>query len=526
MKLPPRKIHKTPRLLKSDAYTIGSTWESQDAKDYSHYNLAFRKSLQFAGSNKSFFNGSDRITFVGLQRIIDELFYEPFTHAEIDETERFLQNRKFSTKGLREFKTDLPLWREIVNKYGGRPPIRISAMPEGSIVYPGEPVVSVKPTVKGFGRIAAWFESTLLKVWATSERSTVARHWLDYHRNMISSIEKDTGMSQDEIDFIASTRCHDFGCRAGICTEESEILGAVHLYSFCGTDTFSGAYQAYKNGSPLGVGGSVDAQAHRTVGGYSPHSDAYRALYNASEDGSILSQVADLYDYFYDVEHYLLPLALEAAKSGNGKIEVARPDSGDALDQILWTCRLAVKNGLYTQNGYNGLLYATTLKIIEGDGMSYEEMMHIDQVLLEKGFAPHSWLIYGVGGGLRNNLKRDNLSAKFYMCEVGEAHRPVIKNSESLGKRSLPPVKVIREPEALESAITVVLPTEDGKDNLVVYYDGTSEDVFGPGQFCTWLDIRDRIIEDFDVMPLTAGKPSKAVMNYRDEIVKGIEHAN
>jgi hypothetical protein len=33
-----------------------------------------------------------------------------------------------------------------------------------------------------------------------------------------------------------------------------------------------------------------------------------------------------------------------------------------------------------------------------------------------EGFAPHGWGLFGVGGGLRNGLKRDNISAKYALC--------------------------------------------------------------------------------------------------------------
>ena len=46
VKLPERKIHKTPRLLISDSYTISSNiFASEDAKEKSVYYITYRKTL-------------------------------------------------------------------------------------------------------------------------------------------------------------------------------------------------------------------------------------------------------------------------------------------------------------------------------------------------------------------------------------------------------------------------------------------------------------------------------------------------
>ena len=69
---------------------------------------------------------------------------------------------------------------------------------------------------------------------------------------------------------------------------ESEDLGMTGLYTFSGTDTFCGAYQAFKNtkGDATGIYSSVYALAHRNVQAYQKESGAYDALYEAMENGA------------------------------------------------------------------------------------------------------------------------------------------------------------------------------------------------------------------------------------------------
>ena len=101
--LPKKKIHKTPRLVVADAYTIGSNkFESEKAKEKSVYYITYRKKLSTVNPDL-YDKGDDRITFAGLQRILEKLFYEPVTHEEIDETKRFLQFAKVTNNGFKDY---------------------------------------------------------------------------------------------------------------------------------------------------------------------------------------------------------------------------------------------------------------------------------------------------------------------------------------------------------------------------------------------------------------------------------------
>jgi nicotinamide phosphoribosyltransferase len=532
--LPKKKIFETPRMLIADAYTVGSNkFQSFSAKQKSVYYGTFRRQLHSV--NPTLYpKGDDRIVFGGLQRPIEQLFRKPITHAEIDTTKEFLKNFKATMVGLAPYEFPEELWRRVVDKYNGRPPIRIKAMPEGSIVYPNEPVIQVEnmnELDELMGELAAQFESSLLKTWAVSERITQNEHWLEKQKGMIRSI--DPYMPEEDVHFHASWSLTDFGCRGGMTNEESEVLGAAHLYTFPGTDTCSGAYQAWENAGRTPVGSSVNALAHRNIQAYELENDCYEAIYNSCGDNEIISMVADCYDFFYAVENYLLQLALKSKQKGNGKVVVCRPDSGNALEQVLWVCRLAVRHELYTTKVIDGVewKFSTFLKFLEGDGMTWETMWEIEQELIKEGFAPYGWgLPFGVGGGLRNGLKRDNLSAKYALCAKGVDKVGVVKFSDTLGKTTLPgPFKILRTPWALEEKETVVFQHEyyGEEDAMVVYYDGSNiYKPFGEGMDDDFLTIRARIREQWDTMPLSLESAtnhnypaSDAVLNERRRLL-------
>ena len=79
----------------------------------------------------------------------------------------------------------------------------------------------------------------------------------------------------------------------------------------------------------------------------------------------------------------------------------------------------------------------TTLRFIEGDGMDYETMWDIMMALIEEGFAPYGWGLFGMGGGQRNGLGVTTHSAKYALCARGLTDIPVVKFSETYGKTTL-----------------------------------------------------------------------------------------
>lgn len=528
IKMPPQHVFRTPRLLLADAYTLGADlFQSEKAKEKSVYYLPFRRNLHSINPDL-YDKGDNRIVFVGLTRIIEKLFYDPITHDEIDETLDFLKDFKATSKGPKRYEFNEDLWRKVVDDFNGRPPIKIEAFPEGSVVYPNEPSIQITSMSKGTGELAAWFESKLLQCWAASERVTQNQHWFKWlKKNVILKVNPD--YTVEEANFYTSLMLTDFGDRAGMTLEESEELGLYHLMTFPGTDTCSGAYQAWKMSDGIQFASSVNALAHRNIQAYDKEEDCYRAIYDHAEDGEFISMVSDCYNFKKATQEYLLKLALEAKESGNGKVVVDRPDSGNALEQVVWICELAYDNNLFENvNTSTGEWKAmTNLKFIEGDGMTFKAMKEIIHSLMALKFAPHLCGLFGAGGGLRNNLKRDNLSAKYALASIGEDNQGVVKFSETPAKATLPgPFKVLRTKEALENKETIVHIDEDGESALVVYFDGSNiKEPFGKIMWELFGSWKNRLENEFENMPLTLEREgnnypaSEKVLNNRIELL-------
>lgn len=470
--LPNKKSFKTPMVLKTDAYTVGSPlFQSKEAIQNSVYYGVHRKHLESI-NKKLYGSDDDRIAHIGLPEVIDDLFRVPLSSKKLKLAINSLSKFKVSSNGFEPYPFPEKLWKKVIKNFNGRPPIVIESLPEGSVVYPGEPFIQVYPSQgveAEYGELAAWFETKFLQIYGTSERVTQNEHFLLRLKEKIFKVSPE--LDSDLVDGIARTLLIDFGDRAGLSQNESELLGMAHLYTFSGTDNLSGNYKAFRQSNEI-QGCSILALAHRNVQAYETEDECYRALNSVTNNGDMASFVSDLNCYKTAIEKYITPIILENKLEGNRKVIIARPDSGDVKEQVIWTLNYWKEKGLMINSGKIDLLYSIHCKLILADGLTLVDMLDIIDLVTENGFLFYKCITFGSGGGLRNLLKRDNFSSKYSLDSVGK-NRGVAKFSEDLGKGTLPgPFKVLRSREALESKITIVHVSEPGINALAIHFDG------------------------------------------------------
>ena len=468
--------HKTPRMLQTDAYYVSSNFYiHQDAKDHSVYQIAFRREELPWMKDMGIKPEDRKLIFHGLKDIIEETLHNPVTREEIEEADNFYKTAKNGW----QYKWDRGMWEKILHENNGIIPIKIEALPDGSTVFPGEPVIQIKAE-KGYGELAAWFETRLLQVWAASERSSMLRHWLEYNKNMIRETS-DSTLSEEEITAKAQKMLVDFSDRSSMCPQESERMGKASMTVFPINSTMSAVYQAtLDNDGKIPGSIAMPSLPHRVVESYKDENDAYKNLYKFTK-GGLGSYVADCYDFRKAVKEYLLPLAKKAQQEnkelGISTVINARPDSGDPYEEVKYVLDLAVKNGLYkevkTRSGKT-LKGMTVLKALQADGMNFKKMIEINNRLIADGYSPADCLSYGVGGYLHDAISRSNMSAAQKLAEVGEGSRkrPVMKCPiDEPAKESIPgEVKLVRNENS--KAPTVRTLDESGKSAYITWYDG------------------------------------------------------
>ncbi len=419
-----RYVEDANPIMQADAYTIsGDCLVSEDAVRGSVYYMANRLSPARAIPEIA---KDDRLVMYGMSHFIKQLTDNPISYQDLVLGDEFMGQAHV---GGVQMPFDRRKWSRILREYNGYLPIAIEALPDGSIYYPHQPMVQVTSLDEDFGEVAAHVESTLVgMVGCTSARATVAAHWRNHILNQIKFYCPGETL---DFDSMANAMIQDFGARASSTPLEAKMFGMAHLLFFNGTDTFSAAYAAWLTGERT-AGKSILALAHRVVQSYDNEQDCYKNLF---KQGVVGSYVGDCYDYKRAVVRDLIPLAI----SDPNKIIVARPDSGNAIENALFLCQEAVKAGL-SKNGPNGI-EPTNLLFIEGNSVNPVEVDKIWAALKTAGFNPVKWGIFGVGGWLRNISTRDLFSTGYKLNGIrskGTYYTPVMKFSETTEKESFP----------------------------------------------------------------------------------------
>ena len=345
----------------------------------------------------------DYTVFTLLQYILEKNFVgKVVTEESIDMAEKFW-NQHFGYKGL----FNREMWEHILNKYDGHLPIRIKAVPEGTVVPIKNVLMTIENTDDKCASLTNFLETTLLQIWAPI---TIATNSRTIKVELIDRIMKTTDMTIDEANDVVMFMLHDFGYRGVSSFESAGILGAAHLTSFMGTDTVPGIILLMQHYNAEMCGFSVPASEHSTATPWGRNEGERDYLYNMLKQHptGIVSIVSDSYDVFNFVNMAGTdPIIKNMILERDGKT-VFRPDSGDPIEVNRKLVNNIWKNfgGTINEKGYKAL--NPKVGIIQGDGIDKEMVTRLLDMLEEEGFAATT-LVYGSGGGLLQKFNRDTM---------------------------------------------------------------------------------------------------------------------
>lgn len=351
--------------------------------------------------------GLQDVVFFGLQAAMIEYFENPITRWDVDEAEAIIKG-----SGLPFNRTGFD---HMVEAFGGYAPIKIDAIPEGSVVPRGTPLVTIE-NVGGPKTLWAtsYFETLLLRgIWypttvaslSYSIRKTIASYWL-------KTVDE---ANMGGMDFAL----HDFGARGATSGESAAIGGLAHLLNFSGTDTLEAnlAGRDYYDTDGQVVGYSIPAAEHSTITswGQERETEAYENILTNYPTG-IVAVVSDSYDLFHAVNNIWGVALKDDIVSRQGRV-VIRPDSGDPIEITLKTVEaLGAKFG-FTINSKGYKVLPDYIRMIQGDGVT---AVTIGAIL--NNFAVHGWsaenIAFGMGGGLLQQVNRDTLRFAMKACEI------------------------------------------------------------------------------------------------------------
>ncbi len=385
---------------------------------------------------------SDEIVWFGLQYFIKEYLIDRFNKDFFNKPKKDVvkEYKRLVEYSLGKEYSDTKHIEELHDL--GYLPIKISALPEGSLVPMRVPVMTIENTHDKFFWLTNFLETILsTTIWLPTTSATLA---YSYRKILNDYAIKTTG-SLAGVEF----QGHDFSMRGMSSEQSTAASGAGHLLSFKGTDTIPSILflEKYYNANIEAelVGTSIPATEHSVMCSYGKQNEKEllkHLLENVYPTG-IFSVVCDTWDFWKVVTEYL-PELKEVILNRNGKL-VVRPDSGNPVDII---CGTKAKDGnTPEEKGLIELLYETFggevnkegFKVLDshigaiyGDSITLEIAKEICEKLYKKGFATTN-VVFGIGSYSYQYATRDSFgfAVKATYAVVNSEERMLFKDPKT-----------------------------------------------------------------------------------------------
>jgi nicotinamide phosphoribosyltransferase len=335
--------------------------------------------------------------FFGLQMFLMDYLSRLITKKDISEAESFFVSHglPFNTEG----------WNHIVNDHYGVLPLKIRAVPEGSIVPTNNVLVTVENTCGKCFWVPSYIETALLRgVWYPTTVATISYH----ARRIIIEYLRRTS----DKDPVAESlfKLHDFGARGVSSGESAKIGGAAHLVNFMGSDTVEGVLAANHYYKEKMSGFSIPASEHSTMTSWGKDGEleAFRnMLYQFGGSGKMLAVVSDSYDIYNAVKsHWGETLKQDAIDSGS--VVVIRPDSGHPPKIVNDILGILYDSFGGTTNSKGCKILHPSVRVIQGDGCDLDMIETILKTMQANQWSAEN-ITFGMGGGLLQHCNRDTL---------------------------------------------------------------------------------------------------------------------
>lgn len=297
-------------------------------------------------------------------------------------------------------------------------PLRIKALPEGSLVPYGVACMTLENTVDGFQWLPNMIETVMsCEIWPIQTSATTSAA---YYKGFVDTFKR-SGLSAESIPFMG----HDFSFRGMFGRQAAAMSGFGHLASgFVGTDTIPSIPFAEKfynaDCEKELIGCSVPATEHSVTCSWEEEGEEafFNFLMEEKAKTGILSLVSDTWD-FWSLVTELLPSMKDKIMAREGTV-VIRPDSGDPVDILCGTlpksksdsspeekglieCLWDTFGGTETDLGYKVL--DSHIGAIYGDSITLARQSQIAERLMRKGFAPN--VVLGLGSYTYQFVTRD-----------------------------------------------------------------------------------------------------------------------
>lgn len=381
-------------ILNCDSYKHGHDMMMKEGVIALESNIVARKPSKF----------SNHVVMMGMEIFLQEYLDIQISIADIDEAEIE------TTERGDDF--DRAFWEHIVHKYDGKLPLHIRAIPEGTVVPVGVPLVrcfSTDPVVK---TIASFVETQLQRaIWFPT---TVASNARSIKSFLADTMERHAG--HRFVDY----HLHNFGCRGASSYETAMLAGIAHAALFSGSDCLlANRYIKHYYNTNKPYVSSVTASEHsatcsnsdadkrddfgmalKMVRIWEKKVDAYIA--NGSVGiPPIVSVVIDTYDAFRFVREFigtrLKSTIVEIAAKCPGAKLVLRPDSGNPLTMPIEVISILMEKFDTHLNDKGMKVLPSYIGVLQGDGVAEGSIREIVGNLEKVNYSIEN-LVFGMGG--------------------------------------------------------------------------------------------------------------------------------
>jgi nicotinamide phosphoribosyltransferase len=320
-------------------------------------------------------------------------------------------------------------WDRILKVHGGRLPLLIKAVPEGTTVPTHNALMTIENTDPELPWLTNYAETLLSMVWYPMTVCTQSRAM---RKVLLEYLEK-TG-DPSLIDF----KLHDFGFRGSTSVESAGIGGMSHLVNFKGTDTTQALRFARKYYHERMAGFSIPASEHSTITSWGREHEA-DAMANMLEQfpSGLVACVSDSYDIYNACENIWGSALKEKILMREGTL-VVRPDSGDATEVLPRLCDILGERLGHSVNQKGYKLLNPKIRLIQGDAVEFTTLKPMLDSITSIGWSADN-IAFGSGGGLLQKVNRDTqkCAIKNSAIDIDDMWHDVMKDPVTdPGKRS------------------------------------------------------------------------------------------
>ncbi len=401
-----------------------------DAYKYSHHKF-YPENTEIVHSYLESRGGKFETTvFYGLQIYLRE-FLEgiAITADDVNDAYEYLGNEK----GVfgRDDVFDRTKFDYIVEKHGGKLPIRICAVPEGTVVNTKNVLFTIENTDPNCAWLTNFLETILLQVWYPITVATLSR---EVKKIALKYFQKTTVHDAPTIDFLLNFVLNDFGFRGVSSVQSARNGGSAHLINFLGSDTviancvINDIYHSKLRGL------SVPATEHSimTILGEEGEVEMMKRTLQMFPTG-LVACVSDSYNIFRSCADYWggeLKELILSRPSAPGNQLVIRPDSGDPAMTLKEVFKILFDKFGYTTNSKGYKILPPQVRVIQGDGVNINSIAKIYAMLDELKISAEN-LVFGMGGKLlQADINRDtqNFATKASFAVINGVEHDVIKS--------------------------------------------------------------------------------------------------